>query len=94
MFLKSCKNLIELTLHDNPLASLGSYREFVIFQLPQLETLDDAPITTEERTAASDRFGRGKLMICAWFKLILFSEEINLLETKIAQQQQELNEFK
>lgn len=79
VFLKSCKNLIELTLHDNPLASLGSYREFVIFQLPQLETLDDALITTEERAAASDRFGR---------------EEINLLETKIAQQQQELNEFK
>eukprot|EP00029_Vermamoeba_vermiformis_P014337 TRINITY_DN9459_c0_g1_i1.p1 TRINITY_DN9459_c0_g1~~TRINITY_DN9459_c0_g1_i1.p1 ORF type:complete len:1808 (+),score=622.46 TRINITY_DN9459_c0_g1_i1:55-5478(+) len=79
VFLKSCKNLIDLTLHDNPLASLGSYREFVIFQLPQLETLDETHITSDERAAASDRFGR---------------EEINLLETKIAQQQQELNEFK
>jgi hypothetical protein len=59
VFLKSCKNLFDLTLHDNPMSTLGSYREFVIFQLPQLETLDDTPITVEERATANDRFGRG-----------------------------------
>ena len=44
-FLAGLPNLKNLTLADNPIASLPNYRETVINTIPQLEKLDDIEVT-------------------------------------------------
>jgi len=56
LHLRGLKQLRSLTLNDNPISSHDCYRRYVIAALPQLETLDDAPITPEERAAARAEF--------------------------------------
>jgi len=58
-FLKSLKNLTSLTLSGNPIAELDHLRQFVIFSLPTLSSLDDVPITDGDRMVANERFSQG-----------------------------------
>lgn len=48
-YLSNLKNLRRLWLAENPIANQENYRDFVISNLPQLEILDEKPITEEER---------------------------------------------
>ncbi|KAJ7993831.1 hypothetical protein DPEC_G00258790 [Dallia pectoralis] len=54
--LKALKNLTELTLAENSVSNLPHYRLFLVFHLRSLETLDEQPISQEEREQAHQRF--------------------------------------
>ncbi|XP_034152472.1 centriolin isoform X2 [Esox lucius] len=54
--LKPLKNLIELSVAENPVSNLPHYRLFLVFHLRSLETLDEQPISQEERDQAHQRF--------------------------------------
>lgn len=51
--LKTLKNLIRLTLHGNPIDSIPQYRSLVIHLVPQLVTLDFAPVVTSEHNSVA-----------------------------------------
>ncbi|XP_078082504.1 centriolin [Mustelus asterias] len=59
--LKPLKELISLTLADNPIARLPHYRLYVIYHLRSLNCLDGQPVTTQERQEAHDRFNLEEL---------------------------------
>lgn len=48
-YLSNLRGLKRLWLAENPIASQENYRNFVISTLPQLEILDEIPITEDER---------------------------------------------
>lgn len=50
--LQSIDTLRSLTMHGNPVAEKGLYRNFVISTLPWLRTLDFSPVTDRERDRA------------------------------------------
>ncbi|XP_072344661.1 centriolin isoform X2 [Scyliorhinus torazame] len=54
--LKPLKELISLTLADNPIAHLPHYRLYVIYHLRSLNCLDGQPVTIQERQEARNRF--------------------------------------
>ncbi|KAF1319598.1 hypothetical protein FI667_g13040, partial [Globisporangium splendens] len=49
-----CAQLTALNLEANPVCKIAHYRQIVANFLPQLTTLDDKPITEEERAKISD----------------------------------------
>ncbi|XP_066466750.1 centriolin isoform X2 [Tiliqua scincoides] len=54
--LKSLKDLISLSLAENPVANLPHYRLYTIFHLRSLEDLDGQPVTNCDREEALERF--------------------------------------
>ena len=52
-YLTMCPNLKVLWLWDNPIADHPLYRQFIIKILPNLVKLDNASVTSEERTESS-----------------------------------------
>lgn len=52
------KNLVNLGLHSNPLASLPHYRLFATFHVPHLDSLDGSAVTTQQRTDATQLFAK------------------------------------
>jgi centriolin len=50
------KNLVNVGMHGNPLASLPHYRLFVTFHVPHLDMLDTAAVTSQMRTDATQLF--------------------------------------
>lgn len=58
-FLVQCTELTDLTLQHNPAAQSPGYRQVVCSRLSQLCTLDERPITAEDRTAPGASSGAG-----------------------------------
>ena len=54
-YLTNCENLTVLWLSENPICDNPNYREVIICILPQLQKLDDVPITDEERDRAEKK---------------------------------------
>ena len=54
-YLTECQNLSVLWLSQNPICDNPNYRAVVICVLPQLQKLDDIPITEDEREKAEKR---------------------------------------
>jgi len=54
-YLTDCQNLSVLWLSQNPICDNPNYRAVVICVLPQLQKLDDIPITDEERDRAEKK---------------------------------------
>lgn len=54
-FLTNCENLTVLWLSENPICDNPNYRAVIICILPQLQKLDDIPITDEEREKAEKK---------------------------------------
>ncbi len=52
MYLQPLRNLRALSLSENPISSVPGYRPFVIKCLPQLEKLDNQPVTAEDKMKA------------------------------------------
>ncbi|XP_041049599.1 centriolin [Carcharodon carcharias] len=59
--LKPLKELMSLTLADNPVARLPHYRLYVIYHLRTLNCLDGQPVTIQERQEAHERFNLEEL---------------------------------
>ena len=53
--LTNCENLTVLWLSENPICDNPNYRAVIICILPQLQKLDDIPITDEERDKAEKK---------------------------------------
>lgn len=53
--LRGLGHLHTMWLMDNPCATKPHYREFAIFCCPQLQHLDDIPVTAAEREAVTER---------------------------------------
>ncbi len=53
--LTNCENLTVLWLSENPICDNPNYRDVIICILPQLQKLDDIPITEEERDKAEKK---------------------------------------
>ena len=53
--LTNCENLTVLWLSENPICDNPNYRAVIICILPQLQKLDDIPITDEEREKAEKK---------------------------------------
>jgi cilla- and flagella-associated protein len=51
-YLVKLPQLKVLWLHDNPCAQIDNYRAIVIKNLPNIQKLDNTPITPEERQAS------------------------------------------
>ena len=83
-YLVDCQNLTVLWLSENPICDNPNYRAVVICVLPQLQKLDDIPITDEERDKADKKLSGN------------YDEEeegeTNLQENNKVQQQQEEEE--
>ncbi|OQR92425.1 hypothetical protein THRCLA_08711 [Thraustotheca clavata] len=56
-YLIPLRNLNTASFSVNPMAQLQSYREFTVFTLSSLETLDNISISTDEREKSRKRFG-------------------------------------
>ena len=56
LHLRGLSRLRSVTLNDNPISTHECYRKYVIAALPQVEKLDDVPISAEERAAARAEF--------------------------------------
>jgi hypothetical protein len=56
LHLRNLKELVALTLSENPISQHDCYRNYVIASLPQLDKLDDVQITDDERERAFDEF--------------------------------------
>ncbi|GIQ79799.1 hypothetical protein KIPB_000498 [Kipferlia bialata] len=56
--LRNLGNLGALSVMGCPVAEVGHYRSCTVYFLPQLSSLDSAPVSQEERVIASDRFSR------------------------------------
>ena len=54
-YLTNCENLSVLWLSENPICDNPNYRAVIICILPQLQKLDDVPITDEEREKAEKK---------------------------------------
>ena len=54
-YLTNCENLTVLWLSENPICDNPNYRAVIICILPQLQKLDDIPITDEEREKAEKK---------------------------------------
>ena len=54
-YLTNCENLSVLWLSENPICDNPNYRAVIICILPQLQKLDDIPITDEEREKAEKK---------------------------------------
>ena len=54
-YLTNCDNLSVLWLSENPICDNPNYRAVIICILPQLQKLDDIPITDEERDKAEKK---------------------------------------
>ena len=54
-YLTNCENLTVLWLSENPICDNPNYRAVIICILPQLQKLDDIPITHEEREKAEKK---------------------------------------
>jgi len=54
-YLTNCENLSVLWLSENPIYDNPNYRAVIICILPQLQKLDDIPITDEEREKAEKK---------------------------------------
>ena len=54
-YLTNCENLTVLWLSENPICDNPNYRAVIICILPQLQKLDDIPITDEERDKAEKK---------------------------------------
>ncbi|KAM3911358.1 centriolin isoform 1-T2 [Leptodactylus fuscus] len=76
--LKPLKDLMSLSLADNPVASLPHYRHYVIFHLRSLTTLDGQMITKQERQEAHARFNL---------------EEMEKLETDVEKKVKEIEDL-
>jgi centriolin len=50
------KNLVNVGMHGNPLASLPHYHLFVTFHVPHLDMLDTSAVTSQMRTDATQLF--------------------------------------
>ncbi len=48
MNLKFCKNMINLTLHGNPIDQIKGYRQFIIEMVPTLEKFDQTLVSEKE----------------------------------------------
>ncbi len=48
-YLGQLRYLKKLSLNENPFCDHPKYRQFVVKALPQLETLDNSDVTSEER---------------------------------------------
>ena len=54
-YLTNCENLTVLWLSENPICDNPNYRAVIICILPQLQKLDDIPITDAEREKAEKK---------------------------------------
>ncbi|XP_004483618.2 centriolin isoform X1 [Dasypus novemcinctus] len=54
--LKLLPDLTSLILVENPIVTLSHYRQFTIFHLRSLESLEGQPVTTQDRQEAFERF--------------------------------------
>ncbi|XP_076999378.1 centriolin isoform X3 [Tamandua tetradactyla] len=54
--LKPLSDLTSLILVENPIVTLPHYRQFTIFHLRSLESLEGQPVTTQDRQEAFERF--------------------------------------
>lgn len=54
IILAFCVQLTTLNLEANPVCKIAHYRQIIANFLPQLTTLDDKPITDDERVKISD----------------------------------------
>ncbi|KAM9207146.1 centriolin [Dugong dugon] len=54
--LKPLQDLTSLILVENPVVALPHYRQFTIFHLRSLESLEGQPVTTQDRQEAFERF--------------------------------------
>jgi predicted nucleic acid-binding Zn-ribbon protein len=77
--LRSLKNLSSLTIFSNPMSEAEHSRNYAIYALPSLSTLDDAPVEDDERAASHARFHR---------------EEIELLEQQLSKARTEIKSAK
>lgn len=50
MKLKSLFQLKTLTLHGNPISRINNYRRYILFYLPQIQSLDFSLITLQNRS--------------------------------------------
>lgn len=50
--LAALPELINVTLHGNPIENIRGYRQHIIFMLPHLKTLDFTAITNQDRSDA------------------------------------------
>lgn len=76
--LSSLANLHALTLSANPFCKLPSYRDYVICNVPSLETLDDVAITLLAREKSHKRFSKA-----------LFSKDACLREVGLAHESEQ-----
>jgi hypothetical protein len=61
--LRPLSNLVNLALHDNPMAALPHYRSFVVYTLPFLDILDGGGVSNGDRAAAATRFGAEEVYV-------------------------------
>ncbi|KAF2268810.1 L domain-like protein [Lojkania enalia] len=55
--LQGCKNLVHLSLLENPVTSKEHYRHWIIYRLPTVRFLDYQRVTRAERLKATSLFG-------------------------------------
>ncbi|XP_043845200.1 centriolin isoform X1 [Dromiciops gliroides] len=77
--LKSLNDLTSLVLEGNPVVELPHYHLYTIFHLRSLESLEDQPVTSQDRLESFDRFDL---------------EEIERLERDLEKKTQEAEELK
>lgn len=74
-YLKGLPNLKKLMLSENPCADDPMYRQTIITNLENLETLDEIPITLEERRIAVKTSEEVSILIgvgeCNWYIIII-----------------------
>lgn len=56
------KTIKELVLTGNPLSKTKNYRLFIIYNLPQLEILDEIEVTQKDRSLAERVIGKGEVI--------------------------------
>ncbi|XP_033122052.1 centriolin-like [Anneissia japonica] len=59
--LRPMRDLTQLSIEQNPLCELPHFRQYIIFQLRSIESLDGLQITHADRTNANERFEKEEL---------------------------------
>lgn len=61
--LRSLPDLVEVSVHGNPMCTLLHHKQLAIFLLRSLEVLDGDTISAEERIESDERFAQGSLLL-------------------------------